>query len=698
MAVLQNIRNKAGLLIGIIAFALLAFLLGDMLNNGTLGRQDRTIAEINNESVEVDEYQARLSELTEVYKMNSGQVALDTETTQRVQDETWSALVRDMVMKSEYENTGISVCADELFDLVQGENIHPLIRQIFANPQTGQVDKTQILNFLKSFDLEGGDKREAYWLFIEKELTRTRKNEKYNTLLSKGILVNTADAKFNIASNKTSKNIDFFSVPYSTISDSTISVSSSEISSYYNKHKALYTQEESRGIEYITFPIVASVEDDKFVDKWSQDIATEFKTTEQSEITRYVRQNSDEPWVEKFVAKADVEERLSDFAFNNEIGDIYGPYKEAETYKIVKLADRELRSDSVQASHILIQEASPERTTELADSLFKVLNKDKSNMAQLAKQYSKDQGSASKGGELGWFVDGTMVKPFNEAAFNSKVGELQKVKTQYGVHLLIVEKKSEPVMKVKLATVLRKVEASNDTYRDIYTAASKVRSESTDYTTFKAEAKKAGKRIRSGNNIQRSSRSIMGIEDSKDLVRWSYKAEMGDLSDVIEVDNKFVIASLTKVEEKGYRPQSEVNTTIKAALIKEKKAAQIIANINANKESSKTITSLASKMNSSIKTASDISFNSYSIPQAGVEPKLAGAISVAEKDIISSPIEGNRGVYVFKVTDITENAEPVSLQDEKANQAQTKAYMVNYQAYQTLEDMAEVKDNRLIYY
>jgi len=699
MAVLQNIRNKAGLLIGIIAFALLAFLLGDLLNNGSIGQPDRTIAEINGEDIAIDEYQARLSEMTEVYKMNTGQVALDQTTLERVQDDTWNALVSDFILKSEYDATGLSIHKDELFDMVQGDNIHPMIQQLFANPQTGQVDKTQILNFLKSFDMEGGAERKAYWLFIEKELQRQRLNEKYNTLLAKGILVNSEEAKYAVDGSEMNKNVDFFSVAYSTISDSTVTISSSDISAYYNANKEKYKQIDSRNIEYVTYPIIASSDDDKEVSDWSKEIASEIaEVNDEKELARYVKFNSDETWTQQYQGEDKVEERLKDFAFNNEVGAVYGPYQENETYKVVKLAAREMRSDSVMASHILIQEETAARTEELADSLLAILKADKRKMATLAEQFSKDQGSATNGGDLGWFNDGMMVAPFNDAAFDGKVGDVQKVNTQFGTHLIIVTKKSKPVEKVLLATVSRKVEASNTTYRSTYTEASKFRADSPDQESFKASATANNMRVRFGNNITRDSKTVMGLEDSKDLVRWAYKAELGDVSEVIELSDKFIIASLIKVSENGYRPQSEVAELIKTELIKEKKAEMIAQKIESNKASSQTITSLASKMGTSIKTADNINFSSYSVAQAGVEPKLVGAISAASPDVISEPIAGNRGVYVFKVTSEANNNNGSTIESEKNAMAQSKAYMVNYQAFNTLKEKADVSDNRLLFY
>ena len=696
MAVLQNIRNRAGLLIGIIAFALLAFLVGDLLQNGTIGSPDRAIAEINGEDIDIEEYNARVNSLTEVYKMNSGQVALDTETSELVRDEAWNQMLSEYVLNEEYDDLGISVHKDELFDLVQGSNIHPLVSQVFGNPQTGKVDKSQILNFLKSFEMEGGQERKNYCLFLENELIKQRKNEKFNAIIKNGIGVNSAEAKYVVEASKQEKNLDFFAVSYSTIVDSTVQVSNSEISAYYNKNKENYKQAESRSIEYVIFDIIASTEDDVEVGKWSADIAKEFKDiNEISEVVRFAKFNSDEIWDEAYLAESKVEERLKSFAFDSEVGAVYGPYKENDAYKVVKLASRTMRSDSVRASHILIQEATPERSNEVADSLMAILQKNTSKMDVLAKEFSKDPGSAAKGGDLGWFNDGVMVPSFNKASFEGPIGKVQKVESQFGIHLVIVKQKSKPVQKVQLASVVRKVEASNETYRNIYTEASKFRSGSDNAESFKASAEQFGKRIRFGSNVTRESKTIMGLPKSSEIVRWAYNAEKGDVSDVLEMDGIFVIATLSNVVEKGYRPESVVTPIILNEVRKAKKAEMIIADINSKKEDSQTITSLAAKMGEDIKSAVGINFGSYSVASAGVEPELVGAISKAEADVVSAPIAGNRAVYVFKVTEQANNASLNSVALEKVSMEQNRAYMVNYQVFSTLIEAADVVDYRL---
>ncbi len=699
MAVLQNIRNKAGLLIGVIAVALLLFLVGDFLKNGSMRGSNRSIAEVNGEDVDIEEYQNRINELTEVYKQNTGKAALDQQTTEEIQNRSWEALVRDHILQTEYDATGVAVTSDEIFDMVQGDNIHPMIRQLFANPETGKVDKSQILYFLKSFDMEGGAERKAYWLYIEKELKRQRLNEKYISLINKGIIVNNDEANYIADGIKTNKSIDFFSVPYSTVSDSTITVTASEINAYYKENIEKYKQKESRNIKYVSFPIEPSAEDKQEVKKWSEDVAKELaEVNDEKELVRYVKFNSDQHWNQIYQSKDQIEDKLQEFAFGEEVGAIYGPFKENSSYKVIKLADRQMRSDSVMASHILINEKSADRTEELADSLVEVLKANKSKMADLAKQFSLDKGSAENGGDLGWFKDGMMVPTFNEAAFEGKVGEVQKIKTQYGTHILIVTKKSTPVEKAMLATVSRKIEASNTTYRNVYSQASKFRANCQTPEALAAAAKEAGYRIRSANNITKDNKDVMGLESAKSVVRWVYKAELNDVSDILELDNMFIIASLDKVAAKGYRPEKEVERLITSELKKEKKGKIIADKINSNKANSKTITSLADKMGATVKTASDINFNSFSIQGAGADPTLVGNIASSKSGEISDPIIGRRGVYVIKVTNEDANASAQSAEATKAYIVQNKNYTNSYQAYSALLDLADIVDNRLMYY
>ena len=253
MATLEKIRNRGVLLIVIIGLAMAAFILGDLFQSRStfFGDTSREIAEISGESVMIDYYQRGVEELSEVYKMNTGQQTLDAQTTDQIHEQVWNNLLREVILGKEYEKLGLAVTGDELFDMIQGNNIHPIVSQLFANPETGQVDRSVVLNFLKQLDRD--EKTKNYWLYIENEIKNQRWLEKYNTIIQKGLYTNSKEAEFVLTGNKTSKAIEFFAVPYNTIADSKIAVSSSEIKDRYDETIENYKQEASRQAEYITF-------------------------------------------------------------------------------------------------------------------------------------------------------------------------------------------------------------------------------------------------------------------------------------------------------------------------------------------------------------------------------------------------------------------------------------------------------------
>lgn len=701
MATLEKIRSKAGLLIGVIAFALFAFIVGDFLKSPKGGNQSqRLIAKINGEKINIDDYQAKVNELTEVYKINTGKNSLDEATSDQVYTQVWDGLLRDYIMGEEYSELGLAVSKNELDDRILGKNTDPIIRQMFSDPNTGQFNKAMVINYLKNIMQEDGSPRKIHWLFYENVIKQNRLNTKYNNLIAKGLFVTPKEAALDLKGLTSKKSIEFFGKPYSSINDSLIKVSTGDIKKFYEKNIERFKQEESRKIEYISFPILASSEDYANAEKWMGESKNELeKLSAQNEVRNYVKLNSDNPWVENYMTKDEVETRYKEFAFDSAVGKVYGPYLDGDTYKMVKLVSREMRSDSVKASHILIGGDDVAAANALADSLFEVVKANPRSFAKVAEEYSTDQGSASQGGNLDWFKEGAMVKPFSDACFNGAKGDIVKVVSQFGIHIIQIVEKGKTIEKVQLASVTRKVEPSTDTYRQVYAQASKFLGTNNDYDKFEAGIaadKNIVKRI--GANLKKNDKTVNNLTKARSLVKWAYGADVGQISDIIEVDDQFVIAALTQVSDQGYQPMSAVEPIIKAELIKDKKAMMIIAQINEKRSDSQTLSSLAQKMNESVKNADGIDFQAYQVNGAGVEPALVGAVSFAKKDVISEAVKGNNGVYVFKV--VAEQA-PENVPTAK-QLAQTKTgsyqYRINYQAFAALKDNADIEDLRYKFY
>lgn len=701
MATLEKIRSRGGILIIIIGFALFAFIVGDMLKSGSsfLGESQREIAEINGNSVMIDEFQRRVEELSDIYKMNTGQSTLDAATMDQINAQVWTNLVQELVMGSEYEELGIAVSPEELFDLYVGDNPHPIAQSMFKNPETGVYDRSFALNFLKSLESDNSGQRSAYQMFLEKEIVSQKKIEKFNTLIAKGLTVNSKELALDMSAKAEKKNIEFFSKSYYSVPDSLVSVSESELASFYKAHQDRYKQGESREVEYITFDIVPSSEDVADIMKWSDKVKAEMENVSTvAEAKQYVALNSDVPFNEVNISTEDIPVVLKSFVENSEVGAVFGPYVEDGSYKVAKIAAFNTLPDSVEARHILVRAQTPEAQEALADSLISVINSGTSTFEQIAASYSQDTGSKDKGGVLGWFKEGMMVKPFSDACFTGKKKELIKVTSQYGLHIVEILNQSADAKKAQIAIVQRKLVPSTETYRNIYSQASKFVGENNTFEKFEAAIQKEGLKKQYGRNIGKNDKTVGGLDNPRELVRWSYGAELNTISPIFEFGDRFVLAVLTKVSDEGFRPIADVTSLIRAELLKEKKAAVIMADINAKKSDSQTLSSLAQKVGATIKSAEGINFSSFQITGAGIEPALVGAVSVASKDAISEPVKGINGVFVFRVVSSEKAESGMTIASERQNIIRQNAYRVNYQAFNALKEEATIVDNRSRFY
>ena len=701
MATLEKIRNRAGIGITIvIGLALAAFVLGDAVKSGSsiMRGSQQEIAKIAGKSVDYKEFQKKVDDLSDIYKLNSGSTSLDQKTLEQIREQTWMGLVRNITMKDIYENLGIAVTGNELFDLVQGENPHAIIQSLFRDQKTGTVNRAALIQFLKFQQNNTSGPEHNYWLFVENQIVEERSFTKYNNLVSKGIYTTTDEAKFTLEGKNKKVNIEYVGKPYSSVSDSTIKIALSDVEKYYEAHKEKYKQEANRDIEYVLFPVVASKSDEDKVIKWINDIKTEFATIE--DPAAYVNVNSDKQFDPSFFKKSELTPTLAEFAFGGKAGDIYGPYKEGASWKLCKIQKFEELPDSVNARHILIRvatQADAAKAKSTADSLKRVLTLG-GDFAALARKYSTDEGSAIKGGELGWFKRGMMVKPFDDAAFFGKVNEYQIVTTQFGVHLIQVTKRGNTALNVQLATIVRNIEPSSQTYQQTYSTASKFAAENRDLKAFQASVTSQGLNKRVAT-LYEADKEVAGLENSRMLIRAAFKAENGqpiissEGTPIFELGTQFVVAMLNSSQEKGYSSLSVNKPTIEITLRKEKKAEQLKEKMAGKAD----LPSLASSLGTTVGQAQDVNFDSYSIPGLGIEPAIAGAVMTLEPGAVSKPIAGLSGVYVVKATAVNKGTSN-DIASEKLQNKMALSYRVTVQAFEALRENAEVVDKRGKFY
>ncbi|HZL08531.1 MAG TPA: SurA N-terminal domain-containing protein [Prolixibacteraceae bacterium] len=706
MATLQKIRNQGGLMVAIvIGLALGAFILGDMLKSGSnlMKPSQMEIAEIDGESVQYPDFQKKTEELSEIYKMNTRKTQIDEATWEQIREQVWQAYLQENIIGKATENLGISVSSDELFDLVQGNNPHPIIQQLFKNQETGQVDKSSILQFLKSLETNATAQQKSYWLYIESQIRLDRLRTKYTSLVSKGLYVTSDEAKQSLESKDKNADFQYLALNYSTVSDSAVKVSESDLNDYYSKHKDQYKQEKTRKIEYITFDVLPSDLDILATEKWLNDSKEEFaKITDNAQ---YINVNSETPFDPGFSKKEDLSPEIAEWAFNAQPGDFYGPYKENNEYKLAKVDQFKMLPDSVQASHILINPqtvGSVEKTQALVDSIKKLIDNGAS-FSELALKYSEDPGSASKGGDLGWFNRKQMVPEFEEVAFSGEVNKVYVARTRFGFHLIKPTKKGKETKQVRLAILARKIEPSTETYQKIYSETSKFAGENQTYEAFTKSVidQKLNKKIA---NLKETDREVAGLETSRPLVRAAFTADKGDLlvnnegSTIFEFGNKFVIGVLTNATEEGISTFEEAKIRVDLAVRKEKKAQMLASKLkDAASGQSSDLGSVAAKLSTNVKEASGINFTSFSIPGIGFEPAVIGTVCSLTEGKISAPIQGNNGVYLAKVTSFTINPDN-DMKGEKTRLAQSLSYRAGAQVFETLKKTVDIEDKRAKFY
>lgn len=704
MATLQNLRNKAGVLLAAVIFiALAAFILGDFLQSGNslMRNKQMKIAEIDGESIDYIEFQSRFDEIANIYKANNQTNSLDEEAYQQILNQTWDATLQDKIMGEVYDELGIDVTPTEMFDMVQGNNLHPIIQQIFGDPQTGRVNKANVIQFLKYIQDNPDSPQKESWLNVEKQILTTKKLSKYSDLVSKALAANTLQAKQSLAEKDVVTSLKFIQKKYTAISDSSISVSAAEMKDYYKKHISDYEQKNQKVLAYVTFNIEPSEEDDQEALKYVSELKSDFISAENNE--QFVNANADSRFEQKYFTESELAPALSVWAFNSEIGSVYGPVKEIDTYKLYKLNEVKMLPDSVKASHILIRvqtQAELQAANAKIDSLKKVIESGRQSFELAARMNSQD-GSASNGGDLGWFKRGMMVAQFENAAFNAEKDELVSVMTQFGVHLIKVTAQSSKTKNVQLAVIDRKVTASTTTYQNIYAKASQFSAKAQDLDGFNrvvAEQKLSKRSIAVGEN----DRSIPTLGPIRNMIRAAFlSGETGDLvvgqdrSPIFEADNKFVVAAIEGKSEAGTKSFESVKAAIHMAVAKEKKQNMLVDQFNKSRGSS--IEQTASSLNLEVASASGFRPLYGSVNAIGYEPAINGAVAKLGVAQQSKPIAGRNGVYIVELTDKT-GPTAGDVKAEKKSLFQNSSYRASYQAYETLKKNAEIEDLRWKFY
>ncbi|RLD87503.1 MAG: hypothetical protein DRJ02_06160, partial [Bacteroidetes bacterium] len=580
MAVIGNIRKHSTFLIIIIGVALAAFVLGDFAK-GRRGSREVNVGNVAGEDITIMDFNQRVEQNIENTKQQQKKVRLTTDEIYRVKEDTWKQMVKEVLMDKEYESLGLTVTTEELFDLVQGPNPHPLIKQYFTDPETGQYNRSLILDYLRNLDNMPAESKQQ-WIAFEEYIRNDQLSNKYKALISKGYYVPEALAKMAYEDDNTTAQLTYVASRYTELPDSLVTITDADYQEYYDKNKELYKQKASREIDYVTFEIKPSVRDLEAAKKTIEEIYAELKTTQ--DVARFVNNNSDTPYDSTWKKQGELPVQIDSIMFNSEIGTVTEPYLDNFVFTTARLVDVSNRPDSLKASHILIAykdalradpnlSRSKEQAEKLADSLYNVLKRSSSDLTQLAIQFSDDGSVAQNSGDLGWFADGQMVYAFNEAVNNTRIGDITLAETPFGYHIIKVTGKKEPVKKVRVGIINREVVASNETYQKTFAKASKLASENKDIESYDKAVTENNLNKRTANNLQKMSNYIAGLKNPRQIIHWAFNenTEVGSVSSVFDLEDMFVVAVLKSKTEEGYPDLEDVKERIQRFVTNEVK-------------------------------------------------------------------------------------------------------------------------------
>jgi len=713
MSVLEKIRSKTGLLVGIIGLALVIFILESLLGSGSalFGSSDTLVGEIAGDKIDYNTFNTKVDQQIAQIQQNNPQAQINDQTKEQIVNQVWQEMINERVNKKQYNKLGVAVSTDELYDLML---VHPhqyVIQQV-TDPNTGKI----IEGFAKpdgSLDVvklgqwvgQMSPEQSRFWKQLETSIAEVRAAEKYNTLIKKGIYVTSAEAKDAFVAQTRQVNTSFVMKRYASVSDSAVKVSEEEINNYYNKHKALYkVGQTTRKIEYVSFDVLPSNKDYESLQKEAMDVVEIFKTKTAKEDSSYISQETEggQVMISSYNKKNMV---IADSSvFTAAKGTVFGPYTEGTFIKIYKLTDTKSVADSAKVRHILIglqsQKTQTQRTPDvakrIADSLTVLLKEKKVSFDTLVKTMSDDLGSVDKGGDYGWFDENKgFVEPFKNAGLMGTVGNISVVPTQFGFHIIEVLGVSKTRHNsYTVAQISKLIAPSSETNKEYYKLASDFAGKNLNTEAFNKaiEAEKLNKRI--ADDVKESDKNLPGLDEAKDLVRWIYKAKKGDVSEVFEFKDRYIVANLVSVKDKGIAPLEEVREDVTKKAIRDKKAEQFMAEFNSKAGASKSIDDIAAKMNLIVEKADNLTFASYNIPAIGREDALIGTATAMKNGAISKVIKGDNGVFVVFINAVNEAALPRDFKGKQKEMEQAANGRVDYEMYDALREKAEIEDHR----
>jgi parvulin-like peptidyl-prolyl isomerase len=702
MATIQRIRQRSGLLVVVVFVALIAFLLGDLFRSGgsKFFGDPNIIGTVNDRDITRQELSQGMEEL----RAGNPEQYANTSSIQ-LANFVWNNIVTEELLAAELNAAGMSVSQQELyFDIITNPNI----RQNFAGAN-GQFDE----NMFKSYIAQVRDNRDAteqsvemwtQWLAFERAVANQAQNFKYTNAIEKAIFMPTGLAEAEIKRGDAQHPAQYVYVPYIDVNEDEISVDDEDAKRYYNANKEDFDQEEGRNIEFINFPLAPSESDREAVRAELATLSLEWMNEEDDSV--FVNLHSDVRFQSEYYTITElVGTGLDTLVDGQSVGYQKGPIDLGGAFAVVKLVDRKIVPDSVQARHILIPFAgatraepsitrNPQEAKVLADSLFAYLEENPSDFESVSQEFSSDIVAKEKGGDLGYFSRGAMAKPFENFCFFKKNGSMGVVPTQFGWHVIQVtdQKGSDDVYKI--GQIIREIIPSEGTIQDLYNQASGYAAEAQTAEDYRALASEKGFSLRPARNLGRFEEVVSGLGTARRVVRWAWdeEREEGNIG-LLENDGKgYVVVVLTDKLNEGTTSFDLVQGQCLEAAKKEAKKALITERLENALTGASTIEAVAEAAGKEVRTLS-FRISQFNIAGVGNEAAVVGTICGLEPGSLSGVITGDNGAFIA-ITSPATPAPAIDYTNMAQNTQRSIRNLVGTQAYKALEEKAKIEDMR----
>ncbi len=707
MAVITKIRERSGLVIGVITLALVMFVATEYISkqasSGSLfGGDENNIGEIAGEKVPISDFQNKVEELKSRYAQSLGRQPNEGEMP-FIRKEAWNELVYERAFQKDFEELGIMITDEELVDMIQGNNIDPRFAQRFINPETGEIDRNQIVGYLKTIQSNPQQYAQDYVNFalFEQSLKTTRPRDKYAHLFVASTYVTKAEAKREYEEANTNLKLKYAFVPFSAIPNEQVKPTEEQLKAYYEAHKADYEREARTSIEYVPFPLNASSDDSTQIKK---DITSLMKSFQEAQDdTAFVAAHSDVP--NNFNAYFEDELPNSISVEEYTEGKIIGPLLKEGAYTIYKMTGIiEQEKPYVKARHILFEtrkETTEEERTKIkadAEDILKRLTQDGLDFAYAASQYSADPGTSTKGGDLGWFTEGAMVPTFNDAVMAAtQKGIIPRlVESDFGYHIIKVEA-TKTTKQYGVAKIVKRIEASEDTRETAYQLAGEF-AQCQKASEYVDKVKKHNKISLQALNLEQDDSNINNLTGTgiRDVIKWAFKEEvaLGQVSEVFELEDQYIVALLSERQEAGIAPLEKVKQEVTAEVVKELKAKMI-----ADKIKGKAIEQISSVYEVAvIETAENVNFKNTMLKGVGGVSYAIGKAFAMKEGETSAAITETLGVIMLKVEEKAEPAEVENYDTYVNRLVMPRAGQMEVNLMKAIKEVAEVKDKIAKYY